>query len=303
MEMNTARDATRPVRAREADTPCRGPQCAAISRTAARAVAGTSLCLNCRTRLSEALLRLPALYQECGERHFRARTPAWATPPTPRQQPVSTLHAPAADFRRAVLGVLASWAGLTVQTTGARAPRRAVDELCAFLHGHLGFLVRHPAAAELAAEVADVHDRAERVARPEQAGHTAVGPCVAAGCGGRLTARPARDRRDPARVRCDTDPAHSWSGPEWLTLGRRTETAPAAHSDAAQEHSAAAPSVTAPARGRRWLSQPDVTALWGVPRGSVYRLASEQRWERRRLAGRTYYAADDVRRTLAHTGD
>ncbi|WP_433544700.1 hypothetical protein ACQPZG_05580 [Streptomyces sp. CA-294286] len=251
---------------------------------------GTSLCLHCRSRLAEALSRLPALYRQCEERHFRAPAPAWAKPPGPRRHvPVATLHAPAADARRAVLGVLASWAGLTVQSTGARAPRREVGELCAFLHRNLGHLVRHPAAGEFAAEVADVHSRAERIALPPQeAPATAVGPCVMTGCGGRLTARPARDRRDPARVRCDTDPAHTWSGPQWLSLGGRTENATV---------------PAAPARVPRWLSQPDVTALWGVPSGSVYRLASQQRWERRRLGGRTYYAADDVRRALTRTGD
>ncbi|MGY1456695.1 hypothetical protein [Streptomyces sp. SS8] len=303
--MKTGYDGTRPLRAREAETPCAGPRCAAVSGQAARAVAGTRLCLSCRTRLAEALARLPALYQECGERHFRAHTPAWARPPAPCRHPVATLHASAADVRRAVLGVLACWAGLTVEATGARSPRRTVGDLCAFLHSRLGFLVRHPAAGDFAAETADILARAERVARPERAGRVVVGPCVEAGCGGRLTARPARDRRHPSRISCDADPAHSWSGPEWLSLGRRIDALPTAGPAPAAEPSPDAPStpVPAPVRGPRWLSPADVTALWGIPRGSVYRLASEQRWERRRSAGRTYYAADDVRRALASTGD
>ncbi|MEU6083133.1 hypothetical protein [Streptomyces sp. NPDC047108] len=305
MAMETGYDGTRPARAREADTPCVGPQCAAVPGEAARAVAGTGLCLACRARLAEALVRLPALHQECGERHFRAHTPAWARPPAPCRHPVSTLHASAADVRRAVLGVLASWAGLTAAATGARPPRRTVDDLCAFLHRQLGFLARHPAVGDLAAELADLQARAERVARPDQAGHVVVGPCVETGCGGSLTARPARDRRHPARVSCDADPGHSWSGAEWPSLGRRMDAAPAARLAPAAPSPAVpgAAAASAPAGGPRWLSQEDVTALWGVPRGSVYRLASEQRWERRRAAGRTYYAADDVRRALARTGD
>ncbi|MBB0228076.1 hypothetical protein [Streptomyces calidiresistens] len=268
-------------------------------------MAGTRLCLSCRTRLAEALARLPALYQECGERHFRSRTPAWAKPPAPSRHPVAALHASAADVRRAVLGVLASWAGLTVGVTGAHPPRRTVGDLCAFLHGRLGFLVRHPAAGDFAAEMADIFARAKRVARPEEMGRVVVGPCVEAGCGGRLIARPARDRRHPSRVSCDADPTHSWSGPEWLSPGHRVDAAPTVGPTLVAESSPDAPSVpvAAPARGPRWLSPADITALWGIPRGSVYRLASEQRWERRRSAGRTYYAAEDVRRALAHTGD
>ncbi|WP_406396975.1 hypothetical protein [Streptomyces uncialis] len=300
MDRETGPDTTRPVRTHPAGTPCTGPRCRTGSGHAARAVTGTVLCLTCRTRLADALARLPALYQECGERHFRARTPAWAEAPGPRRPPTGPLHVPACDVRHAVLGVLACWAGTTVQKTGVRAPRRAVGDLCVFLHRNLGFLVRHPAAGEFAAEVADVRDRAERVARPERTGRTAVGPCAEPGCAGRLTARAARDRDDPARVTCDTDPAHTWSGPEWLSLGRRLQTA-----DTSGERPAAPraplPTAAVAVRTPRWLRQEDVTALWGVPRGSVYRLASEQGWERRRLDGRTYYAAEDVRRALVRT--
>ncbi|MGD9483607.1 hypothetical protein WDH52_10145 [Streptomyces sp. TRM70308] len=268
-----------------------------------RAVAGTSLCPSCRARLHEALVRLPALYRECGERHFRTPAPSWARPPGPSRRPVSTLHASAADVRHAALGVLASWAGLTAELTGARPPRRTAAELCGFLRDHLAVLVRHAAAGEFAAEAADVLARVEGVARPEEAGRVVVGPCVADGCGGRLTARPPRRRRDPARVSCDADPAHSWSGPEWLSPGRREGTAPAPRRAGGEPAARpAAPAPVPPTRGPRWLSPADVTALWGIPRGSVYRLASEHRWARRRSAGRTYYAAEDVRSALAATG-
>ncbi|MBL3808341.1 helix-turn-helix domain-containing protein [Streptomyces sp. BRB081] len=296
------RDAARPAPAHMATaTRCRGPWCAASRPDAGRPVAGTRLCLGCRTRLAETLRRLPELYRECGERHFRTPAPAWAERPTPRRHTASTLHATAADVRHRLLGVLASWAGMAVESTGARPPRRAVGDLCAFLHGQLGFLVRHPAAGEFATEVAEAHAGVLRVARPESAvARTVLGRCAAAGCGGRLTARPARDRDDPARVECETDPAHSWSVWEWLARTQPTDAVPdAALPDAALPDRGPRP---APAAVPRWLSQADVTALWGVSRGSVYRMASEQRWERRRLGGRTYYAADDVRRALTDSG-
>ncbi|MEU6485685.1 hypothetical protein [Streptomyces sp. NPDC046887] len=251
---------------------------------------GTSLCLSCRTRLAEALVRLPGLYRECGERHFGSRRPAWERPPTPAGPPAVPLHAPAADVRRAVLGVLASWAGLTVQSSGLRAPRRTVADLCGFLHRHLGLLVRHPAAAELAAEVAALQARAERVAHPDETARVAVGPCKESGCGGLLTARPAQGRRRPARVSCDADPAHGWSVTESAARHNRTVAAP---------ETTRGPRETAPSRVPRWLSQREVSTLWGVSSSSVYRLASERRWQRRRVSGRVYYAADDVRRALA----
>lgn len=300
MEARTARGAARPVPAHVATTTrCRGPWCAASRPDAGRPVSGTRLCLGCRTRLAETLRRLPELYRECGERHFRTPAPAWAERPTRRRQAVSTLHATAADVRHRLLGVLASWAGMAVESTGARPPRRAVGDLCAFLHGQLGFLVRHPAAGEFATEVAEAHAGVLRVARPDSVGRTVLGPCEAAGCGGRLTARPARGRDDPARVECEADPAHSWNVSEWLARVQRAATVADALPGAAPPDGGEQP---ARAAVPRWLSQPDVTALWGVSRGSVYRMASEQRWERRRLGGRTYYAADDVRRALTDSG-
>ncbi|NJQ03819.1 hypothetical protein [Streptomyces zingiberis] len=265
---------------------------------------------------------MPRLYHECGERHVRPHTPAWERPPSPARRPSGgPLHAPAADVRRAVLGVLASWAGLTVRETGSRPPRRTVAELCAFLHGHLALLVRHPAAGELAAEVTALRDRAERVARPGEARRVVVGTCREAGCGGTLTARPARDRRQPARVRCEADPAHSWSGPEFLSPvrrpgpaghpppGRGTDAAGAGPEGAPRESAAggtpdgASPAgPTGPGNGPRWLSPAEITALWGVPSGSVYRLAGEHGWTRRRGGRRVRYAAEEVLRTLAPRG-
>lgn len=228
-----------------------------------------------RTRLAHELLRLPALYRELGERHDRARPPAWERSPAPRQGRGGILHAPAADLRAAMLSTLASWAGLTVQERGLRAPRRDVDALSAFLARHLDFLVRHPAAEAFTSEIAALTARAERVARPGEsvtAVRARAGACPAPGCEGTLVAHAARGRGAPAHVRCDSDPLHSWSGPQ------RTAS-----------------------RGQ-WLSPADISTLWGIARGSVYRLASENGWDRRTSGRRTHYAAGDVRRTLGEAG-
>ncbi|MBW1600577.1 hypothetical protein JJV70_00350 [Streptomyces sp. JJ66] len=274
---------------------CAGPRCADSAVGGGRAVLGTRLCLECRSRLAADLTRLPSLYRECGERHLRGAAPAWTRPPAPGRGPASLLHAGAADVRHGVLAVLSSWAGLVVQGTGTRPPRRCVPDLCAFLHERLGFVVRHPAAGEFAEETARLVEQTRRVARPEESPARGVlGPCPAPGCDGRLTARGARGRHRPAHATCDADPEHNWSGADRLAAASRAADArggPASAQDTA--HTRRAP---------RWLSSADVTALWGIPRGSVYRLASERNWDRRRLAGRTYYAAEDVRRALAGTG-
>jgi hypothetical protein len=167
--------------------------------------------------------------------------------------------------------VLASWAGLIVQETGTPPPRRAVADLCRFLLGRADFLLRHPAAGDLVAEVAALVKEAEQVLRPDRV--RALGSCVVPGCRGRLISGRGPDA---LRVVCDADAAHAWSGPEVLSL------------DAGQQQ----------AREPLWLDAAGITALWGIARGSVYRLASENGWGRRRRAGHTYYAADDVRRTL-----
>ncbi|NED24766.1 hypothetical protein G3I37_07630, partial [Streptomyces anulatus] len=56
--------------------------------------------------------------------------------------------------------------------------------------------------------------------------------------------------------------------------------------------------AAAGAPATRWLAPQDVSLLWRVPLGSVYRLASEQSWRRERRGGRSYYDEQDVRRTL-----
>ncbi|NGO68929.1 hypothetical protein G5C65_11295 [Streptomyces sp. SB3404] len=57
----------------------------------------------------------------------------------------------------------------------------------------------------------------------------------------------------------------------------------------------------APAAGEgpvTWLTAADISRLWHLPQGSVYRLASERRWRRRSRGGRTYYHGTDVTSAL-----
>ncbi|NDZ68021.1 helix-turn-helix domain-containing protein [Streptomyces cyaneofuscatus] len=46
------------------------------------------------------------------------------------------------------------------------------------------------------------------------------------------------------------------------------------------------------------MTTADISTLWKIAPGSVYRMASEQGWRRRGHQGRTYYHEGDVLRTL-----
>ena len=245
---------------------CAAPGCAVT------VTAGFPLCPACVARLARDLRRLPSLYQRCGERHVHSPVPAWQAPPRAgRPGPSVPLHAGATDVRHAIETVLASRAGMVARATGAAPPRRIVPDLVRFLLARLGMLERQPAVSELAVEVAVLVADAERVLRPPRRRH--LGGCVVPGCAGRLT---GDTEPESLQVACDADAAHRWDGPEVLMMGE-----------------------AAPVPGEKvWLDAGGITALWGVSRGSVYRLASENGWRRRRRDGRTHYAADDVRRTL-----
>ncbi|MBA6437044.1 hypothetical protein H3T12_21670 [Streptomyces sp. GMR22] len=45
-----------------------------------------------------------------------------------------------------------------------------------------------------------------------------------------------------------------------------------------------------------WLTAADISRLWGMAPGSVYRLANEGNWRRQRRGRKMYYHAGDVQR-------
>ena len=192
-------------------------------------------------------------------------------------------NATAADVRSAMLGILVSWSALVVEERRVTAPRRDIGSLAAFLSRHADWLAAHAAASEVSQEMAAVVRWARKVAYSEFPRQVRVGKCTEAGCPGDLVAmlRP-QSRASSARIVCGADPGHAWTGDQWLQLNRRIYQAPT-------------PAAALPAAaGERWLSVADICALRDIAPGSVYRLASERRWRRRRLSGRTYYAATDI---------
>ncbi|WP_225844529.1 helix-turn-helix domain-containing protein [Streptomyces sp. HPF1205] len=268
------------------------------------AAAGHRLCAGCRRRLGLGIGQLPGLYRDCERvlggapaKGVRERTSGGALPGAP-------FNAAAAEARAAILGVLGSWSGLVAQERRIAPPPRTVDTLSVFLLRHADWLAAHPAAAEATREVARLVARARRVAHPEQVRRVPLGACVEPGCDGRLSATVrgagsgsgpgsgagsgAGSVAAPVTVSCDADPRHSWAGPEWTRLRRLMPAAGARPGGGT---------------GDRWLTAADVSRLWDIPVGTVYRLASEQRWRRHQRSGRTYYAESDAHDCFARRAE
>ncbi|MEU8432011.1 hypothetical protein AB0F18_03725 [Streptomyces sp. NPDC029216] len=264
---------------------CQGEGCrrqAADGRSRRRTADGGRLCRTCRERLDAALAELAHLYEECG------RMLAGATPGSLRERttggdlPGLPFNGAAADVRARMVSVLGSWSGLVAQERGFASPPRTVAALTAFLRRNGDWLAAHPAAAEATEEMARLVRAGRRAAFPDPARSIRLGACPESGCAGSLTVAVRGEARDAGRdagraIVCDADAAHRWTSDQWSELSRSMD---------AEDRTAAT---------ERWLTAADIARLWHTPTGTVYRLASEQRWRRRNRAGRTYYNETDVR--------
>ncbi|GAA2427670.1 hypothetical protein [Streptomyces macrosporus] len=259
---------------------CRAPDDRGAERP--RTTAGGRLCPACRSRLAADLRRTPRLYDACGRVLGGGRAEPRERTSGGRYPSGMPFNTAAFEVRSAILGVLSSWTALVTEERGVTPPPRAVPELAAFLVRHLDWLAAHRAAGDLADEVGLLVRRARRLADPDPVRRVRIGRCAEPGCAGTLTARLGSDAPGAAEIRCDADTAHRWAGHEWSRLGRRLHRG---------EPGAAA--------GRpAWLTADEISRLWGIPSGSVYRLASERGWSRRRRGGRTYYDETEVRDAL-----
>ncbi|MFE6270233.1 hypothetical protein ACFVQ9_15785 [Streptomyces goshikiensis] len=263
-------------------------------------MAGARLCSACVLRLTGDLTQLPHLYEECGLLLGGTVRPRERTSGGGASVPGLPFNTAAAEARSLILGVLRSWAGLVVGERAVAAPRSTAAEVAEFLMRHAGWLAAHDAAGELSEEAARAVRRGRYVIDPSPGRGRRVGTCVVAGCRGELSAVVLTGRADlPVEVSCAADPAHRWPAREWMVVSRGAPSDRAERTDRAQ-----APAGTVLPEARvRWLSARDISLLWGVASGSVYRHASEQRWRRRTGKGRTFYHEEDVLRTLgARTG-
>lgn len=261
---------------------CAGAYC---TRSRRPRLPGLGLCGTCLRELADELGRLASLYQACERRLSGGgqRLPD-VVKASGTVAPGMPFNSAAADTRSAIVAVLASWSGLVAQERRVTPPDRTVAALTRFLLAHAQWLAAHPAAPDLTREIRKLAGQASRVADGSQPRRIPVGPCVEPGCPGDLTAvlHPQR-ARPPAEICCQHDPAHRWPAHTWLGLGRRISGRP-----------------TRPAA--QWLSAAEISRLRNTSPGSVYRLASEWRWRRRRESGHTYYSATDVEDTFRLRG-
>ncbi|GHE66465.1 hypothetical protein [Streptomyces sp. AC04842] len=256
---------------------CEGAACrhGAADRARDLAAQGGRLCPPCALRLTHDLRRLPRLHEECGGLLTGTDRPRDRTSGGPL--PGLPFNTAAAEARSVIVATLRSWAALVIDERRVSAPPDTVAHMAGFLLRHIDWLVAHPAVADLSSEVTGCVRRARRVIDPAPRRRLPVGACVVPGCGGTLRAEVRSGSGDTVEVGCDSEPAHRWSGQEWLRRGSR------------------------PARREqpvRWMTARDIARLWGLAPGSVYRRASEDRWRRQSVRGRAYYHGEDVLTSL-----
>jgi hypothetical protein len=260
---------------------CAGAYCVSRPRIC---LPGLLLCRACLTETTRGLRRLAGLYQHCerllegpARGHVRDKVSGSAVPGL-------QFNCAAADARSTILSVLSSWSGLVAEARAVSAPARTAPALSGFLLRHARWLAAHEAAPELTSEIRQLVSSASKIAFPSRPQRIFVGRCPQDDCGGSLFATiEGQDTSLPAEIGCDAELEHSWPARAWLSLGRQI---------------GGEPGETA----RPWLSAQEISRLRDAKPGSIYRLASERQWRRRREAGHTYYYAADVEETFRQLG-
>lgn len=187
---------------------------------------GFRLCLTCRDALRGGVRSLPGLFRECERRLVPG--PRGLTQRLSRvNRPAGIVLNEAAVHARAEMqSVLVSWCALVAEERRVPGPAGlGVADLAAYLDLHLTWLAAHPAAADLAREVAQLVALADTALNPGAAPPVALGPCSRPGCSRTVQLR--HDERE--LVRCAA--GHVFAPHEWLALSlraRRAEPEPAA---------------------------------------------------------------------------
>ncbi|WP_405787859.1 hypothetical protein OG753_08105 [Streptomyces sp. NBC_00029] len=219
---------------------------------------------------------LPALYLSCELSLAGTRTPRERVSSSNSRQEMP-FNAEAAEVRSSVRSVLASWASLVAQERGLDAPQRDVVQMARFIHENIPWLSGHSAAGEAVEEFSTLTRRARRASEPRAVRVVPLGDCMHPSCTGKLRAVVkvvSGTRSKPSEIRCSVDDTHWWASDEWAALAA-----------CVQSHTTSR---------RAWYSVSDIAALWNMPNGSIYRLASQYRWRRRKVSGKVFYHASDV---------
>jgi hypothetical protein len=175
-----------------------------------------TICTECRERLEEDLVELPALYELCAHmldlrRHHRGERVSGHRPRG------IALNEAVVTVRADILGVLASWCGLVSVERAVPGPDElGIRQLTTFLSIHLGWLTEHVSAPDLVDEIADIAATAQEVLRPGTGDPLTLGQCARPGCGQPVRPEGHADGEQPYRLSCTA--GHAWAPDEWLLL-------------------------------------------------------------------------------------
>ncbi|MGV9271492.1 hypothetical protein ACWDRR_43400 [Kitasatospora sp. NPDC003701] len=215
------------------------PRCCICHRELSRTEQARQACRMCERSIGEHLAALPGLYDDLDDHLAPAPGPREYTSGGPIEAPLP-VNAAALSLQAAggIATVLATWAADWHHVLGWDAPqlpaqpraqlRAAVD----ILLRNLAWAVdQHPALAEFADEVRQLHAAAQRIVAPAELPHVVGRHPAEDGqaepCGGRLEMRPGG-----TTVRCARCNA-AWGPLQWLTLRRHLEAPATAHHHAA----------------------------------------------------------------------
>lgn len=149
---------------------CTGKTC----NTDSPALAGTMLCGRCTHRLEQQLAELPARLHLVRALHDGRQTPRRSDRPG-GDAPVP-LNVDAFDLLQTAPAQLDSWAQLVREERDLRGPDNP-DLLAAWLLGQFDWLIRQPWVDDMADEINDLAQSAERLCRVNPHRHRLEPPC------------------------------------------------------------------------------------------------------------------------------
>lgn len=177
---------------------------------------GLQICPDCRDRVEDELVALPALFEMCAymldPRPHRIRERV-----SGHQSRGITLREAVVTVRTEIFGVLASWCGLVSTEREVPGPDElSVRKLASYLAIHLHWLCAHQAAPDLVDELSELADAVSEALRPNAGFRVAVGQCPTPDCDRVVHAEAYREGGEPYEVSCEA--GHVWAPEHWLSL-------------------------------------------------------------------------------------
>jgi hypothetical protein len=185
----------------------------------AEVMPGLQICADCRDRVEDELIALPALFEMCA--YMLDPRPNLMRERVSGHQPRGiALREAVVTVRTEIFGVMASWCSLVATERGVPGPDElAVRKLANFLAIHLHWLCAHPAAPDLVDELTELANAVSEALRPSAGFQVEVGRCLRPGCDRIVHAEAYREGSEPYEVSCEA--GHVWAPEHWLALWNR----------------------------------------------------------------------------------